>query len=182
MTPNEPSTQTVMPPIIDSPNQTQTEVLTEKAAVIAGAVAGCLAPLTTVAVTAFNRNSNMVFSDIPWVLMLVFAVIGAVVVFFLAERNRRHVFTYAIAAPFLVLAIIRTHDAEAARTEVEAQGKVIQTGEETNNVLNSLANDLRKQAQEQKEAAEKATLDTPGESLSYPPADEATINFENPSI
>ena len=175
-----------MPPKPDATKQTQTEVLTEKAAVIAGAVAGCLAPLTTVAVAAFNKKSNLDFSDIPWELMCVFALIGAVVVFFLAERNRRHVFTYAIAAPFMVLGIIKTHDANVAETENKEKKKEIDEQaadmRAQEKVLIPAYMDALRQAEQAVANAEKDILNRPGTSLSYPPEQESTVDFENPSL
>lgn len=171
-----------MPDVIDTPDETQTDVLTEKSAIIAGAVAGCLAPLTTVAVSAFNKKSDLNLTDVPWVLMFAFAFIGAIVVFFLAERKRRHVFTYAIAAPFIVLGILKTHDANVAQSNIEEKKAEIRIEEKKNAVLLSAYDAVKLQAKQTELKAEKDILSRPGESLSYPPEQEAAVDFENPSL
>lgn len=99
----------------------------DRAAVIGGAIAGCLAPLSNIAVKAFNGAGRLSLGDIPFVEMLVFGLIGATVVYFMAERVRRHVFVYGLAGPFLVLGVINSQRAQNLGAEVKQTEEAAKT-------------------------------------------------------
>lgn len=77
----------------------------------AGAAAGTLGPLSNSAVSAFNGSSDVTLASIPWVQVLLFAVIGGIVSAFMSDGMKKHVFSYGIAAPFLVLNFINNKQA-----------------------------------------------------------------------
>lgn len=125
-------------PPTESPQQ---PAMSDLHATLGGAVAGALAPLSTKAAAAFNHQTDFNLSDIPWALMFAFSVIGAAVVYFIAERVKRHVFTYGVVAPFLVLGTVKTYQADQA----EGQKKQAENAEiKSKEVAADLANDLQK--------------------------------------
>lgn len=95
--------------------------MSDAQATIGGAVAGLLAPLATSALTAFQGTGPIDLSSRFWIQIILFPILGAVAVYFLAERVRRHVFVYGIAAPFLILGVFNSQ--KAAMTDQARQSQ-----------------------------------------------------------
>jgi hypothetical protein len=130
-----------------------------------GGLAGLVAPLSNYAVPAFNGHARIALATFDLPFICIYVLIGGIVAMFLSDGDRKQVFAYGVAAPFLVLSIINKVKADEQVVETQRAQSNVQILQRVNedqsrNAAESLANPPVELGAEAEQAVQSADFPT----------------------